>query len=184
MSTQSPSKPKSRQKPGVDTPKNTRNLLWIGVGIAVVAFIAVAVTIWQNTNFPFEFVGGEEAALVILRNPKDAEYQIKFTGESPADLQRVIIQLESPDRVLHVDVQQVVAIVGDQEVAFDTSGKIPEGTKLTLQPGEVFTVRVTYYGDTIGAHYVYGFLLGYKANGTYNEDALNIKDRKFIVTVE
>ena len=183
MSTQSPSNPKSRQSPGV-TSYNTRNFLWIGIGIAAVAFIAIAIIVWRNTSFPFEFVGGEEAALVILRNPKDAEYQIKFTGNSPADLQRVLIQLESPDRVLHVDVQQVVVVTGDQEVVLDTSGKPPEGTKLTLQPGEVFTIRVTYYGDTIGAHYVYGFRLGYDANGTYNENALNIKDRKFIVTVE
>ncbi len=182
MPTQSPSNPERPQLSGGSS--NARYFLWIGVGLAAVIFIAVAITIWQKTVFPFEFVGGEQYTLVILGNPKDAEYQLKFTGEAPAELQRVLVQLESPNRVLHVDVQQVTILVGNQEVALETSGKPPEGTSLTLQPGDVFTIRVTYFGDTIGSHYVYGFKLGYATNGISNEEALTIKDRKFVVAVE
>jgi hypothetical protein len=182
MSIKAPSRPQA--KPKQSATSNNRNLLWIGVGTVVLVFIVVAVFIWQQTSFPFSFVGGEENAIVLLRNPYDAEYQLEFTGEKPALLRRVLIQLESPQSVLHVDVEQITAIVGDQEVALDTSGYPPEGTQLTLQPGEIFTIRVTYYGQTIGAQYVYGFRLGYETNGTYKEDALTIKDREFTVSVE
>ncbi|GAB4582062.1 MAG: hypothetical protein Fur0022_48150 [Anaerolineales bacterium] len=140
--------------------------------------------VWQRTAFPFKFASGDEQVIVLLRNTQDAEYELEFTGNEPINLQRVIIQLESNQLTLHVDVQQVTVIVGDQQVVMDDSGRTPEGTELLLQPGETFKVRVTYLGDTIGAHYIYGFRLGYESNGVYNEDTLNINDREFIVAVE
>ncbi|HLF88220.1 MAG TPA: hypothetical protein VI451_04690 [Anaerolineales bacterium] len=181
MNTKAPSRP-HKQVQG--TGSSQRNFLWVGVGVAALIFIVAAVIIWQQTIFPFSFVGGDEHSVVLLRNPYTSEYQLKFTGDEPANLKRVIIQLESPQRVLHVDVEGVVAIVGGQEVALDTSGYMPEGSQLTIQPDETFTVQVTYYGQTIGAHYVYGFRLGYETNGSYKEDTLKIKDREFTVSVE
>ncbi|HNB52157.1 MAG TPA: hypothetical protein PK530_09455 [Anaerolineales bacterium] len=170
------SDPNSNPKP--------RTLLWAGVGVLVIAFIVVAVILWQRTANPFTFVSGDEQVTVILRNTKDGEYQVQYTGRQPAPLQRAIIQLESPQASLHVAVQQVTLIVGDQEVVLDAGGHVPEGTELLLQPEDTFTVRVTFYGDTIGAHYIYGFRFGYESNGVYTEETININDREFIVTVE
>jgi len=181
MTTKAPSRTTSKSQV---TASSQRNFLWVGAGVAALIFIVIAVIIWQQTIFPFSFVGGDEHSVVLLRNPYISEYQLKFTGDEPANLKRVILQLESPQRVLHVDVEGVTAIVGSQEVALDTSGYVPEGSQLTLQPDEIFTVRVTYYGQTIGAHYVYGFRLGYETNGSYKEDTLRIKDREFTVSVE
>lgn len=159
-------------------------MLWAGIGILAILFIVVAVVIWQRTANPFTFVSGDEQVTVILRNTKDGEYQVQYTGSRPAPLQRAIIQLESAQASLHVAVQQVTLIVGDQEVALDASGRVPEGTEVLLQPDETFTMRVTFYGDTIGAHYIYGFRFGYESNGVYTEETININDREFIVTVE
>jgi hypothetical protein len=181
MSTKAPSKPQRRAQ---GTAPSQQKFLWVGVGVAALIFIVVVAIIWQQTSFPFSFVGGEEHSVVLIRNPYTSEYQLKFTGDEPANLKRVIIQLESPQRVLHVDVDSVAAVVGDQEVMLDTSGYAPESSQLTIQPDETFTIRVTYYGQTIGAHYVYGFRLGYETNGSYKEDTLNIKDREFTVSVE
>lgn len=174
------SRPQSRST----SESKLRPLLWVGVFIALLVFIVVAVIVWQRTAFPFKFASGDEQVIVLLRNTQDAEYELEFTGNEPINLQRVIIQLESNQLTLHVDVQQVTVIVGDQQVVMDDSGRTPEGTELLLQPGETFKVRVTYLGDTIGAHYIYGFRLGYESNGVYNEDTLNINDREFIVAVE
>jgi hypothetical protein len=175
---------RSQAKTTTNADGNPRRLLWAGVAVAVVIFVVVAVLIWQRTSFPFTFVGGEERAIVILRNTQDIEYEIKFTGNQPVELNRVIIQLESQQMVLFVEVQQVTAIVGGQEVVLDDAGRVPEGTQLLVQPDDVIKVRVTYYGDSIGAHYVYGFRLGFTSNGVENENTLNIKDREFIVSVE
>jgi hypothetical protein len=181
MSDKSPSRPQRTQ---AKTQEKPRLLLWAGVGVAALVFIAVAVLVWQRTSFPFTFVSGEEQVIVILRNTAETEYEFQYTGNQPVALERVIVQLESPQITLHVAVEQVTAIVGGQEVVLDDAGRVPEGTQLLVQPDEVFKVRITYYGDTIGAHYVYGFRLGYEANGVYNEDTMNIKDREYIVSVE
>lgn len=182
MSKPAPARPRSRSTQK-DAP-NPRYYFWVGGGIALLIFIVVGVIIWRQTAFPFSFVGGEQHAVVLKDNRYDAEYQIEYTGDQPASLERVIVQLESPQPVLHVDIRDVTIILDGVETTLEGSGHVPEGVQLTLQPGEVFTIRVTYLGQTIGAHYVYGFKIGYQAEGRYVENALNIKDREFTVIVE
>lgn len=182
MSDKSPARPQTQTKPATEA--KTRTFLWVGVGLAAIIFIAVAIIVWQQTAFPISFVGGESESVVLLRNTKDVEYEFKYSGKNPASLELLLVQLESPDVVLHVDVQQVTIVTSAGEFVLDKSGHAPEGTDLLIQPGETFKARVTYYGATIGAHYVYGFRLGYRADGVYNENTLNIKDREFVVAVE
>ncbi|MCI0531414.1 MAG: hypothetical protein L0Y74_05650, partial [candidate division Zixibacteria bacterium] len=67
MSIKAPARPRPRTTQTA-TP-NKRNFLWIGVSVAVLLFAVVAVIIWRQTSFPFSFVGGEEQAVVLLRNP-------------------------------------------------------------------------------------------------------------------
>ncbi|MCB9134240.1 MAG: hypothetical protein H6636_02370 [Anaerolineales bacterium] len=182
MSDKAPARPQSRSKSTEEG--KTRSFLWVGVGIAALIFVAVAIIVWRQTAFPISFIGGEGQAIVLLRNTSDVEYDFQYAGKNPASVEFFLVQLESPDGSLHVDVQQVTIVTSAGEVVLDESGHAPEGTELLIQPGETFKARITYYGDTIGAHYVYGFRLGYRANGVYNENTLNIKDREFIVSVE
>jgi len=66
---------------------------------------------------------------------------------------------------LHVSVTEVALVRGDEEVVLEKTSIVPEGTKFTLQPGDIFDVRVTFLGRTIGGNWLYGFRINYDDGG-------------------
>jgi hypothetical protein len=59
----------------------------------------------------------------------------------------------------------VVLVKGDKEVVLEKTNVIPEGTQLTLQPGDIFDVKITFLGRTIGGNWLYGFRINYNDGG-------------------
>ncbi|GEM_PF-2557985 len=171
---------KKPKKPHLQSESSSSSkFLWIGV--VTLVFIIVAAIVWRRTASPFEFVGGDESVIVLLRNDYAGNYQVRYIGDEPTTLNRVVPIIESPQRVLYVSIQDVFVVLSGKEIRLETGGYVPEGQTITLQPGETFTIKVVYYGEEIGGHYVYGFRLGY---GPGNEIQLIIRDREFTVFVE
>lgn len=107
----------------------------------------------------FEMMGGDEQVLVLLRNEKDANYQVRYEGRAQTELRSLKVMLGG--QILHVDVREVTIFYDDQEIRLEGDGTLPEGTSLILSPGDEFNVRVTYLGQTVGGNYMYGFRIGY-----------------------
>jgi hypothetical protein len=108
---------------------------------------------------PFEIMGGDEQLVVLLRNDKDGQYQVRYEGRQPTELHSLHVMLGG--QVLHVDVVQVVIIQGENEVILEGDATLPEGSQVILEPGEEFDVRVTFRGQSLGGNYMYGFRIVY-----------------------
>ena len=103
----------------------------------------------------FELVGGDEQLLVLLRNDKEGLYQVRYDGREAAELQSLHVMMEG--QILHVDIVEVAVIQGENEVILAGDASVPPGSQVILEPGEEFSVRVTYHGQTLGGNYMYGF---------------------------
>ena len=108
---------------------------------------------------PFVMVGGDEQLLVLLRNEKDGNYQVRYEGRDPTELNSVKVMLGG--QILHVDVQKVIIVHNGQEVLLEPDGALPPNTQISLAPEDEFNVRVTYLAQTLGGNYMYGFRIGY-----------------------
>ena len=108
---------------------------------------------------PFVNLGGDEQLLVLLRNEKDGNYQVRYEGRGPAELQSLHVMLGG--QILHVDVKQVAITHNDQEVILEGDGSLPEGSQIVIAPNDEVNVRVTYLGQTLGGNYMYGFRIVY-----------------------
>ncbi len=108
---------------------------------------------------PFVNLGGDEQLLVLLRKEKDGNYQVRYEGRKPVELQSLRVMLGG--QILHVDVKQVAITHNGQEVILEGDGSLPEGSQMVLTPSDEFNVRVTYLGQTLGGNYMYGFRIVY-----------------------
>jgi hypothetical protein len=130
------------------------------VTLAAVLILGVVLSSCSAVNpIPFVAMGGDEQLLVLLRNDKDGNYQVRYEGREPAELHSLKVMLGG--QILHVDVKQVAVVHNDQEVILEGNGSLPEGSQIILAPDDEFDVRVTYLGQTLGGNYMYGFRIGY-----------------------
>jgi hypothetical protein len=104
-------------------------------------------------------LGGDEQLLVLLRNERDGNYQVRYEGREPAELQSLHVMLGG--QILHVDVKQVAVVHNGQEVILEGNGTLPEGSQIILAPDDEFDVRATFLGQTLGGNYMYGFRIGF-----------------------
>ena len=133
--------------------------LWVGISI-IILVIGFGLTGCSGLNpDPFVMVGGDEQLLVLLRNEKDGNYQVRYEGREPTELNSLKVMLGG--QILHVDVQQVVIVLNDQEIVLEPDGAVPANAQVTLAPEDEFDVRVTYKAQTLGGNYMYGFRIGY-----------------------
>ena len=155
-------------------------LLWLGVGLALVLFVVVAFFVSRNNTIPFELTSGEVDPLVLLRNEETVMYEFTYSGNKPAELERLIprIQLYS-DQVLVADVQDVFVVAGGQRVDLE-DGYFPEGKQVLLQPGDVFELGVVYLGQELGWNRIYGFRLQYSVEGQSVDGELELSDDYYI----
>lgn len=132
---------------------------WVAVTISVL-IIGLGLSACSGFNpDPFVMVAGDEQLLVLLRNEKDGNYQVRYEGSDAAQLNSLQVMLGG--QILHVDVQQVVIEQDDQEILLEPNGAVPTDTELILDSGDEFNVRVTYLAQTLGGNYMYGFRIGY-----------------------
>jgi hypothetical protein len=100
---------------------------------------------------------------VLLRNEEQGEYTVQFNGNKPIEIEDLLVML-APE-TLHVSVTEVVLVRGDEEVVLEKASEVPEGARFLLQPGDIFVVRVTFLGRTIGGNWLYGFRINYDDGG-------------------
>jgi hypothetical protein len=158
-----------------------RNLWLLLLAAAAIIFVITGVSFWNGTIAPFEIVGGEESAVVLLRSPYDAEYTLEYRGRAPISLSQLTPMIESNTQRLYVDIEQVVVIKNGQE--FILSGEGAVASDVVIDPGDQFNIRVTYIGREIGSHYLYGFRMKYQIQGRDGETVLRL-NQEYAIYVE
>lgn len=173
--------------PPQTTPKkNTGNSLSTTqiaiIAVIVLAVIAIGVYLLvQNVNRDsFILTDGDVAVVVLLRTEEVGRYTVEYQGSSPASIKNLQVILAG--QILHVDVSQVSLATENQSITLENNN-VPEGQQFLVNPGESFSVSVTYLGQTLGFNYVYGFRINYdEANQNTTIDVMD-KD-KYLVNVE
>jgi len=158
-------KPQGKKSSETGSRSSSRTATWIVLVFSAIILIAIAFFIWQRigNNVEFPLVKGDESVLVLLRNEEKGNYTLQYNGSKPIELENLLVML-APE-TLHVSVTEVALVRGDEEVVLEKTSIVPEGTKFTLQPGDIFDVRVTFLGRTIGGNWLYGFRINYDDGG-------------------
>jgi hypothetical protein len=164
----------SAEKAGWRSALEGRNFLLLGVGAVAVLSIIVAIVIWQRTAIPIEFLGGDEAPIVLLGNPYETRYEFRNTSDKPLSVDRFVPMLKG--QFIYVDVEEVRLQVGDQEAVMEVGGRIPAGESFVVAPGGAFEVFVTYMGQELGGNQVFGFRIAYTVDGSTVESDLQIEE--------
>jgi len=159
----------------------SRRNRWIGAGLIALTLIVGSIFFWYTNAIPFEFVGGDEAVLVLLREEAEGHYTLRYTGDDPGRLERLLPILEA--RVLHVGVGPIILHLDGRDIELEDGGYLPEGEEFDLQPGQLLEFSVIYTGQTLGAHRVLGFRLRYDIGRGIVEKDLEI-DGEFGVFIE
>jgi hypothetical protein len=132
----------------------------------VLVLVAIVALVWQTqTRAAFVLQDGQDQLLVLIRNDASGVYQVQYRGRQPVQLQSIKTMLAG--QILHVDVREVAVSKESAEVVLEQpAGALPEGHEISLQPGDVFNIRVTLRGQSIGGNYLYGFRIGYQNGGS------------------
>lgn len=155
--------------------------------LALASLLLLTATILSGCNSskqPFEFVDGEKAVVVLVRNVDTGSYQVQYNGDQPAQIQN--LQAMIAGQILHVDVQSVNLRLGDQAVTL-VDNNVPEGENFVVQPGETLSIDVYYLGQSLGFNYVHGFRITYTTNGqsiTMDVTDPEIPDYQYLIDVE
>ena len=158
-------KPLGKKSSNTSSRGSSSTAIWIVLAFSAIILVATGCSIWQRSSNTVEFVlvKGDESVLVLLRNEEKGMYRLQYNGSKPIELENLLVML-APE-TLHVSVTEVALVRGDEEVVLEKTNVVPEGTRFTLQPGDIFDVRVTFLGRTIGGNWLYGFRINYEDGG-------------------
>ena len=147
---------------------------WVLLVVGVLAVIGVVFAVLRTrTGQAFVLKQGDKEVLVLIRNDAEGNYQLQYQGRGPVELRSIQPMLAG--QILHVDVKQMaVSKGGGPEIVVEPDGKLPEGSAITLQPGDVFDVKVTLLGQSIGGNYMYGFRIGYESGSSEQTFEVNM----------
>lgn len=140
--------------------RNRQNsLVWIA--LVLVVLIGVAIYFFGiRSQVAFQLQDGQENLLVLIRNQAEGTYQVLYKGGEPVELESLRVILGG--QILHVDVVQVTVQYQGQEVVLSQpAGEMPSGEQFTIQPGDTFTTKIIFRGQTLGGNYFKGFRVGY-----------------------
>lgn len=156
---------------------------WILLIAAAVIIVAIGIVVLQTqTQQAFILQEGDQEVLVLIRNESSGVYQVQYRGRGSIELKSIKTMLAG--QILHVDVKQVTVSKDSKEVVLQQpGGTLPQGQEITLQPGDVFDIRVTLRGQSIGGNYLYGFRIGYE-DGTSQETYELTMDFEYEIIVE
>jgi hypothetical protein len=150
------------------TPKKTSLFLRL---LFIVAVLGMLLTGCSSNQVQFDFFAGDEALIVLLREDETGSYQVRYTGNQPAQIRN--IQTMIAGEILHVDVEQVRLINQNSEVLL-VDNNVPEGQVFELQPQEEFNIQVTFSGQSIGYNYLHGFRINFDVdNNNTTEDIVD-----------
>lgn len=153
---------------------------WVASGALLV--VAVGLYFWISLNrYAFSLDEGPKQVLILIRQDVQTTYRVKFEGSRPVDLRSLHVMLAG--QILHVDVKQVTLVSGDEEIVLLPDGSLPSGSRLNLDPGEVFDVRITFLGQSLGGNYLYGFKIDYGNEGRQGSYEL-VLDFDYSIIVE
>ena len=158
-------KPQVKVIPRLNSKFRFGNIAWV---ILTTCLVVIVVVVLSGCNVignkvEFSLVDGDEEILVLLRNEEEGTYSIQYEGSKPINLEKLLVML-APETI-HVSVSEVTLLRGDEEVILEKGSTVPAGTVFTLQPGELFDVKVKYIGRTIGGNWLYGFRIDYDDGG-------------------
>jgi hypothetical protein len=158
-------KPQVKITPRFDSKFRLGTTVWI---ILTTCLVVMAVIVLSGCNgignkVEFTLVDGDEEVLVLLRNEEEAMYSVQYDGSKSIELEKLLVML-APETI-HVSVSEVTLLRGDEEVILEKGSTVPVGTVFTLQPGDIFDVKVKYIGRTIGGNWLYGFRIDYDDGG-------------------
>lgn len=155
-----PGKPVGWKTTKHKTKEVSRRAPWIWIGIGVLVLVALGGFLWwQQTRPAFGMELGSRELLVLLRNDQEGMYRLRYDGGYPVDLSMLKVMLGGT--IVHVDVQQVALVHDGQETVLERDGRLPDGERIQLRPGDTFDVKVTFRGRTVGGNWLYGFRIGY-----------------------
>lgn len=154
--------------------------VWILIG-GVIILAAGAFLWWSRNQLPFSLVEGNQQLVVLIRSDRESLYRLRYDGRGPANLQSLRVMLAG--QVLHVDVKEVAVARGDEGFTLQGDGRMPEGSELVLQPGDVFDVQITFRGQTLGGNYLYGFEIGF-LEGARERIVQLVLDYDYAIVVE
>ena len=153
---------------------------WVASGALIV--VAAGLYFWLSQNrYAFSLQEGPKQVLILIRQDVQATYRVKFEGSRPVDLQSLHVMLAG--QILHVDVKQVALVFGGEQIVLEPDGSLPPGRLLNLEPGEIFDVRVTFLGQSLGGNYLYGFKIDYGNEGRQGSYEL-VLDFDYSIIVE
>ncbi len=154
---------------------------WIIIVALVVVALLVALVYQSQQAKGFTLVGGDQAVVVLLRDTQPGVYSVQYQGKASTNITGVQVMLAG--EILHMDVDSVTLINGEQEVAV-VKNRVPAETPFEVRPGDVFQVKVNFLGQTLGYNYLYGFIFDYTLDGKEQTFQVTDKDFRFLVTVE
>lgn len=156
---------------------------WIWLVAGALVLVAIVALVWQTqTRAAFVLHDGQDELLVLIRNDASGVYQVQYRGRQPIRLQWIKPMLAG--QILHVDVKEVAVSKESTEVVLEQpAGALPEDQEILLEPGDVFNIRVTVRGQSIGGNYLYGFRIGYQ-DGTGEQTFEMVMDFDYEIIVE
>ena len=162
--------------------KTDQSNWWIWAILGAAALFVIGFFVWRLLNSErFVILNGEKELVVLIQSDKDASYRVEYQGRQPIELKGLQVMLEG--KVLHSDVQKVVIRMDGQKYPLQGDGSLPEGSNLTLKPGDAFDVVVTMRGQNRGGNYLYGFQIIY-TNGGKERTYRLVSDAKYAIIVE
>lgn len=141
---------------------NVPRIPWVWLLVGALVIVAIGIVVLQTqTQQGFVFREGEQELLVLLRNDASGDYLVEYRGRGQIELRSIKPMIAG--QILHVDVKQVsVSKDSNQVVLEQPAGTVPTDQAITLQPGDVFDIKVTLRGQSVGGNYMYGFRIGYQ----------------------
>jgi hypothetical protein len=172
--------PQNSQKKSTEASLTTSQI-WIVVIVGLVIIAVVVYFFVQNLNREsFVLTSGDVAVVVLIRSDETGTYTVEYKGDTPVQIKNLQVILAG--QILHVDVTQVNLTTENQNVTLEKNN-VPEGQQFIVNPGETFNIAVTYFGQTIGFNYMYGFRINYD-EGDQNL-TIDVMDKdKYLVAVE
>jgi hypothetical protein len=155
---------------------------WVWISISALAVLAVSVFLWWSQDRQaFVLEEGSKQLVVLIRSDQETVYRIRYAGRRPVNISSILVMLQG--QLLHVDPIRIVLAKGDQEIVL-AGNKIPAGTGFSVASGEVFDLRVTYRGQTLGGNYLYGFRIGYQEGERERTTDLVLEREEYVIVVE
>jgi hypothetical protein len=131
--------------------KKDTNRTWMMAGILIILLLAVFLAWQRSAGRVFKVTQGDQRILILLRGHKMATFELEYTGGEVADVDQVQLKLVAgPDAQVHSDVEEMRLMIGNTVIVLDQEGHVVDGAGFSVNPGDVFTIEMDLYGQSLG----------------------------------